>query len=298
MSALRQEMLVALSLLEGHKDLFQFSAEQEVLEKISHTLEKNQAPQINRRQLKENFLKIAQKAQSEKASPFQDIHPEWILEALEGESGRVMKLVHDKWAGKESPVSSDVAALVWKLVETKLDLPQKTIVQGAFDFPNISWFQHDELKILFQEVGLAEIVKAFQGVPGKILKPFLARFSLKEATDLRKRIEEASIHFSEKDRSEAQKTILSIPMDGKTRDEVLYDIGVVVFMRAASEADAAWMPLLYQKFPPALGYPLKRAYLNRQFSDEKTLKRTRDHILKIVVELTEKGKIRRYWKAR
>ncbi len=301
MASIRQEMLVALSLLEKDQNLFQFSAEQEDLEELSATLEKSQNSKTNRRQLKEKFLKIVQVAQATKASPFQDIHPEWILEALEGESARVMKLVNDKWSGKESKLSPDIAALVWKLVESKLDLPQKTAVQGAFGFPNISWLQEDELKILFQEIGLSEIIKAFQGVPGKIIKPFLARFSLKEATDLRKRIEDAHSHFSEKaqaDRAEAQKTILSISMEDKTRDEVLYDIGVIVFMRATCAADATWMPLIYQKFPPALGYPLKRAYLDEQAEDESSVRKSRDRILKIVVELAEKGKIRRYWKAR
>ena len=304
MASIRQEMLVALSLLEKDQNLFQFSAEQEDLEELSATLEKSQNSKTNRRQLKEKFLKIVQVAQATKASPFQDIHPEWILEALEGESARVMKLVNDKWSGKESKLSPDIGALVWKLVESKLDLPHKTAVQGAFGLPKISWLQEVELKILFEEIGLREIIKAFQGGPRKIIKPFLARFSLKEATDLRKRIEDAHSHFSEKaqaaltDRAEAQKTILSISMEDKTRDEVLYDIGVIVFMRATCAADATWMSLIYQKFPPALGYPLKRAYLDEQAEDESSVRKSRDRILKIVVELAEKGKIRRYWKAR
>ncbi|QQR79683.1 MAG: hypothetical protein IPJ69_10045 [Deltaproteobacteria bacterium] len=220
------------------------------------------------------------------------------MEKLEGESPRVLKLVNDKWSGKDIKMSPEIADLVWKLVEKKIDLPEKVPAHGSFSFENISWLQEDELKTLFHELGACEIAKAFQGVPNKILKPFFARFSLKEATDLRHRIEKSGYKFSETERSQAQKNILNLSIEEKTHDEIMYDIGVTVFMKSTSTEDEKWMEWIFQKFPPSTGYQLKRAYFENRSEDLTTVKRSRESILGIVVNLADQNKIRRYWKAR
>lgn len=294
--SLRHEMLSALCLLDHEKGrtLFQFSSDEALLNEEAQ-VSGTQNSKLSRRQVKEKLLKIAQSA---KTSPFNEIHPEWILEKLEGESPRVLKFVNDKWSGKEIKMSPEIADLVWKLVERKIDLPEKVPAHGSFGFENISWLQEDELKILFHELGVCEIVKAFQGVPNKILKPFFARFSLKEATDLRHRIERSGFKLSETERSKAQKNILNLTLEEKTHDEIMYDIGVTVFMKATALEDEKWMEWIFQKFPPSIGYQLKRTYFEHRSEDLLDLKRSREAILAVMVDLAEHNKIRRYWKAR
>ncbi len=294
--SLRHEMISALCLLDGEKgrSLFKFSSDEELLTATAQE-PANPSAKLTRRQIKEKLLKIAQ---SSKTSPFNEIHPEWILEKLEGESPRVLKFVNERWSGKESRMSAELSEIVWRLVERKIDLPEKVPAQGSFGFENMSWLQEDELKVLFHELGVREIIKAFQGVPHKILKPFFARFSLKEATDLRRRIEMPGSKFSEVERSKAQKNILSLSLDEKNHDEIMHDIGIAVFMKATSIDDEKWMEWIFQKFPPLMGYRLKRDYFENRSEQKGLLQRERESILATVVDLADQKRIRRYWKAR
>lgn len=313
----RTELLAALCLMnegEGAKSLFAFASESDELElnkladKLLREGEVDSAGLLERIQKLRGFSFGA---------GFSDIHPGWILEKLEGESPRVLGILcrfltgdKIKYLMEHLPesrrklmpklnesyqVTPEVSEIVRTLSEKRLTfaIPQQG---GAFSLPHLTLLKTDDLRALFRELGLEEIRKAFTGVEPQVMRAFLARFVPAMAREIRERIDRGTA-VSPQDRNEAQRHLVSVPLEKLPVEELFREIGYSAFAQGLEMEDLAWASMIYHKLPPEEGYRLKRVM-------QDTVKRRpisliearRQEILGRVAELAQKGKIRKYWK--
>ncbi len=316
--SIQQEILAAFCLIgdeEKGKRLFSFASadEQSQLERIADRLLKE--GEVDRKQLIGRLQKLSR---VKSLSSLEETHPGWILEKLQGESPRLFGLLCRHLSGEKvryliqhlSPsekgrlpkvsesyqVSPEISELVRKLIEARLTVSLPPLQSGAFSFAHISVMKADDLLTLFRDLGLDEIRKGFSGVDPNILRAFLSRFSIKDATEIRGRIEHGSKVSKEASR-EAQRNIVSLPLEQLPSEELIREIGYSVFARALSPEEISWSEIVWQKFSPGEGHRLKRIVKESVVPrPPDVLKERQSAVLSRVTLLANKGLIRRYWK--
>ncbi len=251
-------------------------------------------------------------------SVFEEFHPGWIRERLEGESPRVLgvicrflpgdkiKYLLDRLTARERKlfpkvnesykIAPDVAELVRLLVEKKLSFSLPIDAGGVFSFSHIALMRSDDLRTLFRDLGLEELRRAFSEVDSKVLKAFLARFAPPVAREIRGRID-FGVKTPPSRRREAQKHLVGISMENVSAEELLREIGYSVFVRALAAEDRPLGDYLYQKISPEEGHRLKRALSETSQSRPVDIIRSmQEEILGRIRVLADKGLIRPYWK--
>ncbi len=313
----RTELLAALCLMnegENARALFAFASETDEPElgKVADRL-------LREGEVDSNALmaRIRKLRGFSLGSGFSDIHPGWILEKLEGESPRVLGLLCRFLTGdkikyliehlpesrrkllpkvnESYKVSSQVSEIVRALAEKRLtfSVPRQG---GAFSFAHLTVLKTDDLRALFRDLGIEEIRKAFKDVEPQVLRAFLARFVPKMAREIRERIEHGGsvprdVH------QEAQRHLVSLPLEKLPVEEIFREIGYSAFAYALEVEDRAWADMIYHKLPPEEGYRLKRVMQDtvkrRAFA---AVEARRQEILARVAFLAKTGAIRKYWK--
>lgn len=316
------ELTAALCLMkegEKGKDLFAFAAldDERELVKIAERLAKEGA------EPEEILAKVQKLRRFSSGSSLEDVHPGWILEKLEGESPRVIGILcrtlpgdrvkyliehlseaqrrHLPKINESYLVPSDIHQVIRRVVEKSLPSVRSMATLGggaSFSFPHLVVMKPDDLKTLFRDLGLEEIRKAFTNVEPRVLKAFIARFTPKMAKEIRDRIELGS-SVTRETKQEAQRHLVSLPLEKLAVEDLFKEIGYAVLARAVSGNDEAWAELLYQKLPPEEGYRLKRAFQETvKRRNTQVVETKKSEILSRVFILAEKGLIRKYWKVK
>jgi flagellar FliG-like protein len=315
----RNELLAALCVMnegENARSLFAFSSENDEkdLSKIADRLLKEGDVDAS-----EVFARIRKARGLTGGAGFSDIHPGWILEKLEGESPRVLGILCRFLTGdkikyliehlpesrrkllpkvnESYKVAAPVAEIVRALAEKKLTFVVPVAGQGgAFSFPHLTVLKTDDLRTLFRDLGLEEIRKAFKDVEPQVLRAFLARFVPKMAREIRERIDHGG-SVAPEIRSEAQRHLISLPLEKLPVEDLFREIGYSSFAHALEVEDMAWADMVYHKLPPEEGYRLKRilqeTVKRRAFS---AVEARRQEILRRIASLAKSGAIRKYWK--
>ncbi|MBI3541228.1 MAG: hypothetical protein HY073_03720, partial [Deltaproteobacteria bacterium] len=209
----RQAVLASLCLMgDSSQELFAFlgKKQQEQIQKVAEHLERKGG----------DSLRSLHRAQP---SPLEEVHPDWIVEKLEGESPRVLDIIR----GSSYNVSSGVKKVVRKIVEKKFAVARRSIFKAsariAFSFGHLSILKSDDLRTLFSDLGLDELRKAFTGVDPRTLKAFLARFTPREALMIRERIQEGTV--SSEQRVEAQKVLAGLSFERLGSESLFREVG-------------------------------------------------------------------------
>lgn len=310
---IRQEMLVALCLMaEGEKGkaLFQFAALDEVgsLERISHRLLRGT---LDRRLLKDRIRNLTRYGCR---LGLEEVHPGWILEHLRAESPRIVALLsqflstpkaefilshltfeeRQRFPQSSRAVAPEIVAIVRSLIEKKLGLtPLKS--DESFSFSHLGTLKGEDLKALFRDLGIEEVGRAFRGVEPQVLRTFLSRFNLSEATEIRKRLKE-SLEVSATERRAAQRHLLSLSFDHLPAERFFLEIGCSVFARALTSDEVSWAEGLSQKLTVGEGYRFKRLLQERQKVNREESDRVKEEVMKRLFVLAKQGKVKRYWK--
>ncbi|HEX5035692.1 MAG TPA: FliG C-terminal domain-containing protein [bacterium] len=313
----RNELLAALCVMnegENAHSLFAFgpASDEAELSKIAERL--IQEGEVDAAEL---FGRLQKQRGLNLGSGFSDIHPGWILEKLEGESPRVLGILCRFLTGdkvkyliehlpesrrkllpkvnESYKVAPQVAEIVRELSAKKLSF-QVPVSGGSFSFAHITVLKTDDLRTVFRDLGIEEIRRAFKDVEPQVLRAFLARFVPKMAREIRERIDHGGSVSSES-RNEAQRHLVSLPLEKLPVEDLFREIGYSVFAQALEVEDMVWADMVYHKLPPEEGYRLKRVL-------QDTVKRRpiaavearRQEILGRIASLAKSGAIRKYWK--
>ncbi len=309
---LRQEMLVAFCLAKGGEaaQLFRFAApeEEESLERMARRIGKESADLVALKSRMQNRIRFGRRLGLE------DLHPGWILEALRGESPRLLKLITEQLSADKSeyifshlsfeerqrlphsarPVAAQVIEILLHLLGEKLGLvPLKA--DGSFSFSHLIHLKGEEFRTLIRDLGIEEIRRAFSGVENELLKAFLARFPLVDAAEIHRRLKGGG-ELTLAERRKAQRHILSLNFDQLPSEKVFLEIGFSLFSQALQGNEFAWAERLCQKLPLVEGYHFKRYLQDRDPGETFRNSSPKDEILKRVIALAQEGKIHRYWK--
>lgn len=316
-----QEMLAALCLIgdgEKGKDLFAFASlrDHEGLLRIADRICRD--GEIHR---KEILGRIQRTRRLSGFSALQEIHPGWIAEKLGGESPRlfgllcrflpgdkVRYLIHQLSGGRSLTqwpkmnesyrVAPEIVEIVRRLIEVQLTPPVSLPEGDSFSFFHIARMKGDDVRVLFWDLGLEEIRRAFQGVEPRVLRAFLSRFSPKEAGEISGRIRHGANVPGDRRRS-AQRHLVSLPLGPVSAGDLLREIGYSVFAQALSPEEGAFGELVCEKLSPEEGYRLKRVIQESVASrgiPSQGVPENKEEILGRLSWLAEKGIIRRYWK--
>ncbi len=250
-------------------------------------------------------------------SAFQEIHPGWILEKLEGESLRVLGLVCRFLPGdkvrtlleflpqkersqlpliKESyRVSPQIVEIVRECVEKKWAFYSLSKPEESFSLPHCVRMKMEDLRTLFHDLGFEEIRRAFTDVSPEILRVFLSRFSAADARHIRERLDKKQF-VSRQEREESQRHILKLPLEHVPALCLFVFIGYSVFARGLLPTDHLWADLIYQKLPPEAGHRLKRVMQETEPDSLEVVQKRQEKILARIYRLASQGLIQSYWK--
>lgn len=311
----RQEMLAALCLIgegEAGRKLFAFAGkkEQPELDVIAGRI--CEGEKVKRKELLGRIQKIAQ---LNRFSLLEEIHPGWIMEKLQNESPRVIGLLCRFLSGEKAQylighlsvedrnrlpklndsylVAPEIVEIVRHLVEKKLNIAPLPRLSGNFSFTHIALLRSEDLRIFFWDLGLEEIRRAFHDVDPQMFRAFLARFSTKEAKEIRERIESGG-KVTVEEKREAQRHLVSLTLEHLPSDALLREIGYSVFSRALFPAESAWVERICQKLSPTEGYRLKRVL--QEPKSVASPEQKREEIMKRLFSLAKSGLIRYYWR--
>ena len=301
----KQQMVASLCLMgdgpEGHK-LFAFSSSQE--EKELQQIAKRLCPdgQVDHRGLRHQIQDLSR---AQHFSPLQEIHPGWIFEKLSDESPRLQGLLPrfiPSLAKKPSSgsVRPEMIEILRQLIEKKLMSDLSFLPPShsgeSFSFQHIVWMRSEDLRILLRDLGLEEIRKAFSQVDALTFRAFLSRFSPKEAAEIRERIERGG-SVSAEVRKESQMSLVTLPLEHLTAEQLLREIGYFCFAGALAVEETSWGEMVCQKLAPEEGHRLKKMIHNLQGDlNAVRIRARKDEILERIFRLGAQGSTHRYWK--
>ncbi len=249
--------------------------------------------------------------------PWEEIHPGWLVDHLEGESPQILGIVCRILPGdrvrylidhlpaatrrllpklqSSYEVSQDVVDVVKEILTKRIAFPR--IPKGPFSLPHLLGMKGEDLRLLFWSLGIDEIAAAFHDVEPKILKAFIARFSVSMAREIRDRVEKIVVSAERK--QDAQRHLVSLNLDQLSSEELVRHVGYSVFGRALIVQDLVWAEKVPEKLIPAEGYHLKRILKETATvsGDSGRIQGRKDAILCTIEKLADRGTIRRYWKA-
>lgn len=314
----KNELLAALCVMnegEAARSLFAFApaSEEAELNRIADRL--IQEGEVDAAEL---FGRLQKSRGLSLGGGFADIHPGWILEKLEGESPRVLGILCRFLTGdkvrylidhlpesrrnllpkvnESYKVAPEVAEIVRTLSEKRLTFQAPT-QGGSFSFAHVTVLKTDDLRTLFRDLGMEEIRRAFKDVEPQVLRAFLARFVPKMAREIRERIDHGG-SVPPDARTEAQRHLVSLPLEKLPVEDLFREIGYSVFAHALEPEDMIWADMVYHKLPPEEGYRLKRILQDTVKRRPPTsVEARRQEILGRITSLAKSGAIRKYWKS-
>lgn len=225
-----------------------------------------------KRQIKEE-LSLA----GEELSVLSDIHPAWIVKALEAETPKIIGIIlrwlpsrHVRYILENLPkrikiclpklvesfaVPTDILRLIKKGFESKFKIPARPLNIDTSKFENIVYLNPAELEGLFRDLGVHELAMAFQTVEPDGLKILLNRMAVETARALQQRIKDVA-DISALLQRDAGYTILEVALDQEDVNRLLLEIGLAAFSKAMKNQEM--FSVLRQKMEPQVSDLFKR----------------------------------------
>jgi hypothetical protein len=244
-----------------------------------------------KRQIKEE-ISLA----GEELSVLSDIHPAWIVKALEAETPKIIGIIlrwlpsrHVRYILENLPkrikiclprlvesfaVPTDILRLIKRGFESKFKIPVRPSSIDTSIFENIVYLNPAELEGLFRDLGVHELAMAFQTVEPDGLKILLNRMAVETARALQQRIKNVADVNALLQR-DAGYTILEVAMDQEDVNRLLLELGLAAFSKAMKNQDM--FSILQQKMEPQVTYIFKR-YID-QYANTGKLSSERQRII-------------------
>lgn len=314
------KVFAALAVLEGESDppsLFRFAPPtlEEKLIRYAELL----ARRFSRSKSSDLIHMLRSWRETSPALPTHEIHPGWVLEAIRGESPRVVGLVcrylpgsHVRYIIKHLPketrdklpslsesfgVPKELIEPVKEFLSQKFFSAKQPSSDQTFSCQHIPWMNSKDLRRMIRELGYAEIRKAFSQVDPKVVRTFLTRFSLEEAKRVRRHIEQGP-PVLEADRTQAQKHIVSMDLDVGRAEELPFELGLSVLAECVRAEESEWIEGVIVRLEPSEGYVLRRHVreaLGRERKED--VERRKSELLGLIRDLADRGQIARYWRS-
>jgi flagellar motor switch protein FliG len=242
------------------------------------------------------------------------VEPSWLSHGFKGESPRVVAIVLMHMPSsivkqvvarlpdpvKEAMPSRDelkgVPMELLKLVRARFDakfasMPLERDVT-TLRFRDLVLLTAKELVTVIRHAGADEVACAFLAVGKRALAEFLQRIPPEDAEELLAAVKRADV----KDQMElkpARVFLAKVLSSFNNTDELFQKAGLYRLARAISVEDVTFIRQISQRFPRAHGRLLGE-YLDRARElglDETQVRRLRDQLLDVVVNLSRRGKI-------
>lgn len=242
------------------------------------------------------------------------VEPSWLSAAFKGESPRIVAIV---LMHMPSSITKQVVARLPEAVRDAMPsreelkrVPMSVVklVRARFDakfasmplerdvaelrFADLVLLTAKELVSVVRHVGADEIACAFLAVGKRALAEFLSKLAPEDAEELIAAVRRADI----KDQMElkAARGFLGKVLEGfNNTDELFQKAGLYRLARAISVEDGTYTRQISQRFPRAHGRLLGEylAKVRENGLDEPQVRRLRDMVLDVVVNLSRRGKI-------
>ena len=239
-----------------------------------------------------------------KKSPLADIHPDWLLQALQKESPRTIATILRHLPGQH--VSHILAGLPESLLkgmpsfsETfSLDPEVALILRRRFEqqfrerasestsrLAGLKNFPCLKLEMLFRELGFTEAAMAFATLNEKTIGLILRRVPPRDAALLKGRLSKNQEDIQDDRTKQAQTHILSLDLE-KSASNLILELGFFVASKAALPVNRGVFMVLARKFSLRDGnLLLKYVERNLPLNSEKTTQRYEAEILSAMASL-------------
>lgn len=248
------------------------------------------------------------------------IDPSWIVQALEGDSPRVVacilvslpppivravlkqlpqnvrrQLPHRR---EVESVAPDVIRAVREIFEHRFEAMPKPTLSG-FSFRDIVQLDRTDLLVVLRALGLVELGQAFVSVGPMALAEFCRRLPRERAEELILAVRSAS-HADLPDLKVAQRLLARVLVDFEDTEEFFQKSGLWRCSRASLPETDAFVAGMRQRLPRALG-TLYADYVqkNREAEalDPSLLQRLQDSVLIRILRLAREQRIDTRWGA-
>lgn len=311
----RQQALLLTMLSFGgssSKDLLNFLPDEDANAMTDKTGKLEEIPREKRvavmvRELKQMMTFRAMKG-------LEGVEPSWLSAGFKGESPRIIAvaLMH-----MPSSVSRQIVSRLPEAVQKALPprdqlkgvpLPVVKLVRARFDakfatmplerdlaelrFRDLVLLTAKELVMVIRHVGADEIACAFLAVGKRALAEFLNKLPPSDAEELIAAVKRADMK-DQMDMKAARGFLAKVLGQFNNTDELFQKAGLYRLARAISVEDPTYVRQISQRFPRAHGRLLGDYLVRARESEleEPQVKRLRDQVLDVIVNLSRRGKI-------
>jgi flagellar motor switch protein FliG len=277
----RLNIVKNLAFVFGAEDLSRFASkdEEEIIRNNGHlNISKEECIKL----IKEDIALA-----TEELSNLAEIHPAWIVKAIENESPKIIGIIlrwlpsrHVRYILDKLPkkvklslpklvesfaVPTQVLNLIKAGFERKFNIPQATTKDSIKTFDDCVYLKTKDLEVVFKDLGMHELAMAFQNVDQTGVKVLLNRMSVSSARALQHRIKDVADENVALLR-DARYSLLEVAMDQEDIDKLLIEIGIASFSKALKNDDV--FSGLQLKLDPEVSYLFKR-YIDQHINANK-----------------------------
>jgi len=224
-----------------------------------------------------NDIKESMRVDGEEISNLGDIHPAWLVKALENESPKIIGIIlrwlpsrHVRYILEHLPkkvkmslpklvesfaVPTPVIKLIKTNFEKKFAIDPSISAGEATGFEDIARLRAASLERFLRDLGLQELAMAFHNVESEALKLLLNRMSFQSARMLQQRINDLS-DVAKPMLRDAMYTVLEVALDQEDIDRLLLEVGFASISKAMP--DLSMLEQIQLKLEPPAAYLLKR----------------------------------------
>ncbi len=297
------DVVKMLILAFGAEEIAKFgpkSEEKEYLKKAEGAVSKDESL---------SSIKADIHAESDELSDLSDIHPAWIVKALENETPKIIGIIlrwlpsgHVRYILEHLPkrvkmslpklvesfaVPTEILRLIKNGFERKFQIPKRNGAGGIKSFQDIGFLKPESIATLFCDLGVHELAMAFQNVEMSGVRVLLNRMNVTSARLLQQRMKSV-VDASASLLKDARYTILEVPLDQEDMDKLLVEVGIAAFSKAMKNSELYNQVQL--KLDPIMSYVLKR-YVDQHVGVNKLAEQRQALILERVSLLLRAGEI-------
>lgn len=216
---------------------------------------------------------LTKAVRTEEGAALQDVHPEWLLRILEGESPRVIAIllryipshqvryIVDRLPARikdRMPHYVDAFSVPTPIVQAirrRFEAHFEGVAAMGADaaaLARVSGLGYDDLPKFFRDLGLHEIALAFADADARSIQILMKRLPEADARRLEERMHhlgEAPVRLSR----DAKFTILDIDVESVPADQFLFEVGLRAFAKACGQGERHVIRALSLKLEPRVG---------------------------------------------
>lgn len=239
-----------------------------------------------------------------------EVHPDWIFEAMKGESPRMISTIlrylpGDQVEGILTRLPESILKGMPPLLETFSLAPellqilkerfeenffahQASVTLGLSSFEMIPFLPVATLTQLLRQVGFKELAMAFATLNEQTINIIFRRLPERDATYLRRQMVMRE-SVSEEREKQAQGHLLSLDLEGGSAESLILESGFFIYSKAILPIHLEGLRAIQQKFSMPLGQLFKR-YVDRNLplNSEQTVMGYQREILEVLSSLGPK----------